>query len=285
MAQNDPRRTYRPRHAAASVPDPADETTVVNRNAATASRASVNPGSTASMPGMREAQERVEQQSAAAAYNAADRAYPQGQPYGATQASQPQARPQGQPYGQAPYGRPAYPQQGTGSYGAPAYPQQGAPGYGAPAYPQQGYAQQPYLQPGYQQAPYQQAAYQQPQPAPSAAQPQQPYGYEAPRQVEPVGMGRHVAARAVLALFSWVFRIAAIFIAGVVVLDSLSLGAGRTELLRVTALISSLIPQGLSGMYVMDTPLGGAFRGDFAIVALVLLVVDWILCRIRASLR
>lgn len=268
MVQNDQRRTYRPRHAAASVPDPADETTVVNRNAST-NGASVNPGSTASMPGMREAQERVEQQSAAA-YNAAGRSYPQGQPYGATQVSEPQARPQAQPYGQ------------------PAYPQQGMPGYGAPAYPQQGYAQQPYGQPGYQQyqqAPYQQAAYQQPQAAPGAGQPQQPYGYEAPRQVEPVGMGRHLAARAVLAIFSWVLRIAAIVIAGVVVLDSLSLGAGRTELLRVTALISSLIPQGLSGMYVMDTPFGGAFRGDFAIVALVLLVVDWILCRIRASLR
>lgn len=110
-------------------------------------------------------------------------------------------------------------------------------------------------------------------------------GYAPPRQVKPVGHGRHLVARFFLAFASWVLRLAAIGVSLVVVLDSFTFATGRTELLRATAAISAVLPQGLAGLYVIDTPFGGAFRGDFAIAALVLFLVDWILCRIRAALR
>lgn len=234
---------------------------------------STHAGDTASMPGVRIAQQQAQQL-------AAEQAARRMQGWG------------GAPQGQQPYGYPApgYPAQPQGgAYSGGASGQQAYPGAGGP------YAQQPYgagyPQPG--QAPYQQGypqagAYPQ-QGYPQQAAQGQGYGYEAPREVEPVGMGHHLGARVLLAIICWVVRLSAIFLSGVVVLDSLSLGAGRTQLLRITAAISSAIstalPFGLAGSYVIDTPFGGAFRGDFAVVALVLFVIDWILCRIRARLR
>lgn len=242
---------------------------------------STHAGDTASMPGVRIAQQQAQQL-------AAEQAARRMQGWGGA--------PQGQqPYGYPAPGYPTQPQGGAYPGGAPG--QQAYPGAGGP------YAQQPYgagytqpgpagyPQPG--QAPYQQG-YPQAGTYPQQGYPQQApqgqgYGYEAPREVEPVGMGHHLGARVLLAIICWVVRLSAIFLSGVVVLDSLSLGAGRTELLRITAAISSAIstalPFGLAGSYVIDTPFGGAFRGDFAIVALVLFVIDWILCRIRARLR
>lgn len=210
--------------------------------------AGTQPGDTAAMPGLHEAQQEVKQEAYAAQQQAAARrAYSQ------------------QAYTQQPYGgdaqNPRYTQVQPQGYGVSNQPQPQVQGYVGPN--QYGYVQ------------------------PQGQMPVQPYakGYEAPRQVEPVGHGRHLAARFFLALFSWVFRLAAIAISVVVVLDSFTMAAARVELLRATALISSFIPSQLAGLYVIDTPFGGAFRGDFAIVAVVLFLVDWILCRIRVSLR
>lgn len=261
-----------------------DATTVVPRRRVVrngdtvTSEPTVKPGDTAAMPGLHEAQQEVKREAAVAQQQAA---YP-GQVGG-------YGRPQGQAnaYGQAPY--PGQAQRPAPGYGQP-YPQDSQPmqaqGY-TPAYPPQG-------QPPQGQAPY---GYGQPQgygQFPAQPYGQQPYppgqdgyaeGYAAPRQVEPIGHGRHVVARFFLALISWVLRLAAIAVSLVVVLDSFTFATGRTELLQSTALVSSLLPEGLAGLYVLDTPFGGAFRGDFAIAALVLFLVDWILCRIRAALR
>lgn len=37
----------------------------------------------------------------------------------------------------------------------------------------------------------------------------------------------------------------------------------------------------LSGILVIQTPFGGAFRGDFALAALLLFIIDWVLCKYR----
>ncbi len=59
----------------------------------------------------------------------------------------------------------------------------------------------------------------------------------------------------------------------------------RAWLVPITTAVSRALPDAVSGLFVFSTSLEGAFRGDFAIVAIVLLVADWVLCRLSASLR
>ena len=42
---------------------------------------------------------------------------------------------------------------------------------------------------------------------------------------------------------------------------------------------------GLEGLLVIQTPLGGAFRGDFALFAVIVFIIDWVICKVAASLR
>ena len=86
-----------------------------------------------------------------------------------------------------------------------------------------------------------------------------------------------VAAR-VCRVVAWV--LVALVVAGAV------LPAGpRSLLLGANGLASSFLPSGVSGLFVFVTPFGGAFRGDFALVALALFVLDWLLCHVAASLE
>ena len=110
------------------------------------------------------------------------------------------------------------------------------------------------------------------------------YDEQVPRRERPSRAGAGVA-RVVLTLVIWVCRLSAIGLSAVVVLDCFSNMRVRVALFNLTAAIASAMPSQLAGMYVIDTPFGGAFRGDFAICAVVLFVADWILCRVRGSLR
>lgn len=94
----------------------------------------------------------------------------------------------------------------------------------------------------------------------------------------------HGFARGVLLLVSLLFRLAALGYAALAVVNSFTVG-NRVTLMHVTARATELLPQSLAGLYVMDTPFGGAFRGDFAIAAVALFVLDWMFARIRRSLR
>ena len=49
--------------------------------------------------------------------------------------------------------------------------------------------------------------------------------------------------------------------------------------------LQSIVPDPLAGLFVYSTPLGGAFRGDFAIASLALFIADWAFMRIAAALR
>lgn len=112
-----------------------------------------------------------------------------------------------------------------------------------------------------------------------------PRGYIADDLLAPPrrpSLGRRTA-RGILLLLSWAFRICALALVALVVLNSLTLG-NRLALMQVTARVTQLLPRQLSGVYVLDTPFGGAFRGDFAIMAVILFVLDWICARIRRSL-
>ena len=49
--------------------------------------------------------------------------------------------------------------------------------------------------------------------------------------------------------------------------------------------IVGTMPEFLRGLFVFQTPFDGAFRGDFAILAMMSLIADWAFCRIASSLR
>lgn len=132
--------------------------------------------------------------------------------------------------------------------------------------------QQPPLAPGgyaYRQAP-QQPPYQQ-------------QGYQPQFEGEEPGRG-HGLARGILLLVSWALRLAALGLVALVVVNCLTMG-NRVAIMRITAQVAQLLPRSLAGLYVIDSPFGGVFRGDFAIAAVVLFVLDWIVARIRRRLR
>ena len=80
-------------------------------------------------------------------------------------------------------------------------------------------------------------------------------------------------------------RVAAIALSALVVALCFSGFSSRALLLGVTNVITSLLPSVISGILVFVTPFDGAFRGDFALVAVMLFVLDWVLQRVSSALR
>ena len=97
-------------------------------------------------------------------------------------------------------------------------------------------------------------------------------------------MSSALASR-VLGALALVLRACAWALVALVVADAVLPAGPRALLLSANGLVSQLIPAPIQGLFVFQTPFEGAFRGDFAIVAIVLLVLDWICCRVSASLR
>ncbi len=97
--------------------------------------------------------------------------------------------------------------------------------------------------------------------------------------------GIFMVARGLVLLVAWIVRLAALAMCLIVLLNALALSPLRTYLTQVTDLITSYLPRRDIGLLSMDTPFGGVFRGDLTIISLLLFVVDWLLCRLRASLR
>jgi len=89
----------------------------------------------------------------------------------------------------------------------------------------------------------------------------------------------------ILGLVAIVLRVAGILIAVLVVANVFASGAIRMVLLDVNGIVSGVMPGFLRGLFVFQTPFDGAFRGDFAILAMMCLVADWVFCRIASSLR
>lgn len=93
------------------------------------------------------------------------------------------------------------------------------------------------------------------------------------------------AASTALRVCALALRVAAWALVLLVVADAVLPAGARTYLLDANGAVSRLVPGPLAGLLVFKTPLGGAFRGDFAALAIVLLVIDWIFSRASASLR
>lgn len=88
-----------------------------------------------------------------------------------------------------------------------------------------------------------------------------------------------------LRVVSTACRVAAAAYLVLLVLDVLLPAGARTWLLGVNGIASRLVPGPVSGLLVLQTPLGGALRGDFALAAIILLVIGWLCRRVSASLR
>ncbi|MDO4538695.1 MAG: hypothetical protein Q4B54_11075 [Coriobacteriales bacterium] len=97
--------------------------------------------------------------------------------------------------------------------------------------------------------------------------------------------GIFMVARGLVLFIAWIFRLAAILMCLIVLLNALALSPLRLYLSYVTDFITSYLPWRSIGLLSMDTPFGGVFRGDLTIITILLFIVDWLLCRLRASLR
>lgn len=101
----------------------------------------------------------------------------------------------------------------------------------------------------------------------------------------PARGGIYAFGRGVLLALAWVFRLLAIAAVAIVLLNVLSLSVTRQVLTNVTDTITAYLPWSGASVLMVDTPFGGVFRGDIAIVAVALFVIDWLLCKARKALR
>ncbi len=97
--------------------------------------------------------------------------------------------------------------------------------------------------------------------------------------------GKRGAGSGFLRALALASRVAAWLVVALVLLDCLAQGQARVELLAANGLVQRLMPAPLAGSFVVASPFGGAFRGDFALMAVGLLVLDWLLCRVSDALR
>lgn len=141
--------------------------------------------------------------------------------------------------------------------------------------PQQAQYQQPYARPAAYQQPYR------PAPAPVEAPAQQPFSPNAGGAGASLRQVRHGGAGIfwLLRLVAIALRLCAIALSALVVANAFNIGPLRIRLVEVTSMVSSWLPEALSGSLVYQTPFGGVLRGDFVATAVAFFVVDWLLSR------
>lgn len=91
--------------------------------------------------------------------------------------------------------------------------------------------------------------------------------------------------KALVGAVAFALRAAGWALAALTVADIFVAGPVRSALLPLNTFVSGVVPAALAGALVIQTPFGGAFRGDFALLALILFVIDWGLCKAAAALR
>ena len=79
-----------------------------------------------------------------------------------------------------------------------------------------------------------------------------------------------------LRVLSLCARLAAIATSLLVIVASFGANRHRAVVVSLITRASALIPAGLQGRLVIETPFGGAFRGDLAVLAGALFLIDWI---------
>ena len=92
-------------------------------------------------------------------------------------------------------------------------------------------------------------------------------------------------AKALLGAVAFAARFLGWVVAALVVADVLATGPVRAAILPLNTALSRLMSAGIEGLLVVQTPLGGAFRGDFALYDVILFIIDRAICKDVASLR
>lgn len=91
--------------------------------------------------------------------------------------------------------------------------------------------------------------------------------------------------RRILRLLGWVARILGWGYLVLTVVDALVSVENRTALLSINGAAARLLPDALLGIWMVEMPTGGVLRGDFILMAVILLVVGWLCRRIASSLH
>lgn len=96
--------------------------------------------------------------------------------------------------------------------------------------------------------------------------------------------GVYMVGRGAILMLAWAFRLLAFAGCLLVIANVLSLSWGRHYVTLATDAVTACFPWQSTGLLSVDTPFGGVFRGDLAILTLLLFVIDWALCRVRTRL-
>ncbi len=91
--------------------------------------------------------------------------------------------------------------------------------------------------------------------------------------------------RGVIMILAVACRLAAIFLFLIVTMHVLGLPVLRGPITQLTDTITGVLPWGSLSAPVIDTPFGGVFRIDIALMCLLLFILDWLFCKLRANVR
>ena len=124
-----------------------------------------------------------------------------------------------------------------------------------------------------------------PAPAPVASQPYDESSFAGNTMAsERVRQGGRSAASGPLLVAILLLRLLAISFCCLVVLMAIPALGDRAAMVRISSAAGALVPPSISGILVLPTPFGGAFRGDFALAAFIVYIVDWTLTNVRARI-
>lgn len=97
--------------------------------------------------------------------------------------------------------------------------------------------------------------------------------------------GIFAVARGLLLIIAWTLRLVAVALFVLTMLNIVSLSFIEVPVTRVTDILTSYFPWRTIGLLAIDTPFGGVFRGDLSLLMLLFFLLDWLVCRLRSSLR
>lgn len=101
---------------------------------------------------------------------------------------------------------------------------------------------------------------------------------------QPARGGLRMLGRFLLLVLAWAFRLVAFFLVALLIANFFLYPMGLSVVTSVTDLITGFFPWAPFGVLGIDSPFGGIFRGDLAILAFLAFIIDWLLCRTRARL-
>ena len=98
-------------------------------------------------------------------------------------------------------------------------------------------------------------------------------------------MNSRKAAAVAMSVLSIVCRVCGVFMTLMTVMLCFSGIAARLQIVGFVVELSRALPDAIAGYGVITSPFGGVFRFDYAIVAVVFFVIDYVLTRASRSVR